>query len=224
MYPARFVSNLGKLDHGDVQKTIAAVQKQLIDMATYWGNYMVLQYVGDRALAPGEPGLTFVDDSNDQYLGEHHLDGVPRGVVLLGACRKFGEDWRETFSHEACEMNGDALANLCYEISGDGTIEAAEASDAVQGSGYTIDGIPVANFVIPAAYFDECGSKYDFQGVLSAPHTRTPSGYRLIRPAGGQWTQDEGETVPESKKVAAMHAWSRRARRAKRPARLAKAA
>jgi hypothetical protein len=216
MYPDVLVSNQSTWDHDAVQRAVAAWQRQIVlDFAPIWGVSGVLHFVKDRPLADGEWGLTITDQSAADYLGEHHLEDVPRGVVLLGACKKFGESPEEVGSHEIVELFGDPEANICVELD-DGTMEALEASDAVQGTGYEIDGVKVANFVTRLGYFCGKGSRYDFRSALTAPHSRTPGGYRLIKPPGGDWTQDVAGALATARKPPR---WSRRGRRAARSGR-----
>lgn len=203
----------------EVEAACAAIQRQLYgDWAPHWASPGVIHYAGPRPLmgasgkVSAEWGITLSDKNARDYLGEHHLDGVPRGVVLLGACKEFGEDWRSVLSHEILELRGDFMANICVELP-DGTIEAYESCDAPQGTDYEIDGVPVANFVVPLGYFSECGNLYDFRKKLTAPHTRTPGGYRLVKKPGEQWSQDEGMHVMASKRREAISPWSRRGRR-----------
>lgn len=212
MYPDILISNLGKYPDDRLQKAVAAYQRQVsFDFAPVAGVSAVVHYVKDHVLVPGEWGITFLNKTNSEYLGEHHLEGDPRGVVLLGACAAAGEDPEETGSHELLELLMDPDAVTSMEIDEDGTEEAKEACDAVQGTGYQIDGVNVANFIYPLAYFCGRGTRYDFRGALKAPHTKTPGGYRLIKKPGEPWTQDEGETISPAKQ--SIQAWSRRGRR-----------
>lgn len=212
MYPDILFSNPGKYDEDRIKKVIAAYQRQVVfDFAPVAGVSATLHYVGDHVLQKNEWAIVFDDKTADGYLGEHHLADAPRGIVLLGACKAYGENPEETGSHELLELLMDPDAVTSMEIDDDGTEEAREACDAVQGTGYTIDGVEVANFIYPLAYFCGRGNKYDHKGALSAPHTKTPGGYRLIKKPGEPWSQDEGEKIHESKRI--IHGWSRRGRR-----------
>lgn len=215
--------NLDRDNYPDhrAQKVVATLQR------VYSGEFigltqatpLELHYVADHKLADNEAGLVFDPRDDDSYLGEHHLERVPRAVVLLGACKKYNENPDETTGHELFETGMDPSGRLCVEIDEQGTEEAWEACDALQGTSKDVDGITVPNFVIPNAYFCEVGIRYDWLGVLSAPHTKTPGGYRLIKKPGEQWSQDNGAKVPQHKKLGLVKPWSRRGRRVHRHAR-----
>lgn len=213
-------SNLARDDYPDhrAQKVVATLQR--IYSSEFIGltqaTPLELHYVQDHKLADNEAGLVFDPRDDDSYLGEHHLETVPRAVVLLGACKKYGENPDETTGHEVFETGMDPSGRLCVEIDDQGTEEAWEAADAVQGSSKEVDGVTIPNFVIPNAYFCEVGTQYDWLGVLKAPHTKTPGGYRLIKRPGEQWSQDEGEKIATHKKLGIVKHWSRRGKRVKR--------
>ncbi len=218
MFPPVAFANLDpNLPHKDVERAIAAYQRKLAyDFAPVNGIYTVLHYVGNRALADDEVGIVFDPRTSSEYLGEHNLEKVPRGVVLTGACKAYGEDPFETGSHELDELLMDPSAAINVTISDDGTEEAYEMDDPVQGTSYIIDGISVANFVHQLAYFNECGSQYDHRKVLKAPHTTTLQGYCLRRKPGQQWQQLDGERVSPFKALENAHKWDRRMRRIKK--------
>jgi hypothetical protein len=204
--------NVSDLAHDDVQKFCAAFQRQLSgDFAPIWGVDLVVHFVKDAALGT-EWGITFDPRTAAEYLGEHHLDAVPRGVVLVGACREAGDNPFEVGSHEGLELAGDPYADVSVQLA-NGDNEALESCDAVQGSGYNIDGVPMANFVTCLGYFrdkpDAAG--YDFRRVLKGPHEMTPEGYRLIQHPGQDWTQVFGQRVNAARVVPGP--WTRRGRR-----------
>lgn len=211
------ISNQGRDQYPDVraQHVVATLQR------VYDGEFlprvqatpMTFHYVADHVLGDTEDGLTIDPRSSSQYLGEHHLDKRMRSTVMLGDCAVDGENPDEVMGHELFEGGMDPPAVLEAVIDAQGTVEAWEACDPLQGTSKTIDGVVIPNFVLPWGYFCEVGTQYDWLGVLTAPHTRTPGGYRLVRAPGQDWTQDEGEKMPSLRRLAELGRWSRRGQR-----------
>src|SRR5262249_26348784 len=71
----------------------------------------------------------------------------PCGVVLVDS----GEPWQAALSHELLELLADPLLRLAAEAvhAGEPAWFALEVCDPVAGDDYEIDGVPVANFVLP---------------------------------------------------------------------------
>ncbi len=186
------------------------------DFAPHAGMSSVLHYAGHNLLKTGEWGITLTDKNANDYLGEHHLEKTPRGVILLGACKADEVDWRSVLSHEVLELLMDASASLCEELD-DGTLLAYEACDPCEGAAgaYEIDGVPMEDFVLPLGYFKGLGSKYDFRGVLTAPRGEklAHGGYQLIRRPGQGWDQIQAAHVRGAKRKENIATWSRRGRR-----------
>jgi hypothetical protein len=122
-----------------------------------------------------------------------NLRGVPYGVVHIDLARKLDENWTVTFAHEALELLGDPQANLLAQgprprsAEGKRTRDTVyhwfEMCDAVQEEKYAIDGVEVANFVLPL-YFtpdEQVGGRNDFLGTKRDGRSLTSFG---INPGG----------------------------------------
>jgi hypothetical protein len=90
-----------------------------------------------------------------------------------------GSDWRTCLGHEALEELADPLCNRLDPVFNRYLVESA---DPVEENGYTIDGIPVTNFVTPSYFGFDTGTRYDFNrqltGNVSSPNGLLPGGYQ----------------------------------------------
>jgi phospholipase C len=175
-----------RLVRANVLRVIRAINRQIQeDFEPYWsfGGQLRLEGMSDETTNAtkavdmrGDAVLYLVDDapSSEDALGFHEANfaGVPYGFVMLELCRKLKEEWSVTLSHEALELIGDSQANLLvkgphpHERNRD-VFHWFEMCDAVQEDTYLIDGVKVANFVLPL-YFTvdgEPGSRNDFLGL-----------------------------------------------------------
>lgn len=178
------VINRSKIKDEEVQKAIRAINRQIAeDFEPYWSFGAVLRLEGSVGGAPnkknlsdlrGEAILYLYDKTNvDGALGYHDTNwrGIPYGFVFTELSEQLGESWTVTLSHEALELIGDAQANLLVqgphpEDASHEVFHWFEMCDAVQSESYSIDGVDVSNFVLPA-YFtvsNEPGSRNDFLG------------------------------------------------------------
>jgi hypothetical protein len=181
-----------KVTDEQVQDAIAAIGIQLSrDVAPFWGNIPALEFVPkDGTPSPNSCPCT-LSDTPDQpgALGYHDegTDGVPYIKVFVVD----GYDWVTTLSHEILELTGNPAANRWCD-SPDGSDYAQELCDAVEGDSYSIDGLNVSNFVLPA-FFDpntQPGERLDVMGNLTAPFTMTPGGYEIHRTEPGEVSQE----------------------------------
>ena len=109
-------------------------------------------------------------------LGYHsaNMRGIPYGFVFTELSEKLGENWTVTLSHEALELVGDPQGNLLVqgphpELPAVQVFHWFEICDAVQSHNYTIEGVNVANFLLPL-YFtfgEQKGARNDFLGTSS---------------------------------------------------------
>jgi phospholipase C len=181
------VINLTKrIKDARVQEVIRAVNRQIADdFEPYWSFGATLRLEGSAGRIPvqespsemrGDAILYLWDDVDTQdALGYHDANakGIPYGFVFMELSRQLGENWTVTLSHEALELVGDAQSNLLAQ--GPHPAEAErevfhwfEMCDAVQDQTYVIDGVEVANFVLPL-YFtpgEQEGGRNDFLGTL----------------------------------------------------------
>ncbi len=133
-------------------------------------------------------------------LAYHTRNAKGRPVVRIGVftALDFGltlKDVEESGSHEVLEAWWDPYANGWTEFDGKKKV-AQEVCDAVQGSGYDLGGVQVANFV-SSRWFDGAalGEQFDFRKVLTAPLTRLSTGYLAF----DDGTQDLGEKIHPAK-------------------------
>lgn len=167
---------------------IAALQKYVDDLlAPAWGVHATLE-PATGVIPAGCWGLFFSDDSDQaQALGYHELDGLfPAGFVFVRTSAAAGVCLTETASHELAELLLDPGANLAA-LSPRGHWVAREVCDPVQGVTIPVNGLPMADFVLPSWYgvgsgpFDQAGACLQAWEVL-------PGGYVPVSD-GQSWTQ-----------------------------------
>lgn len=171
-----------QIDDGEVQRVIRAINRQIAeDFESYWGFGATLRLEGKSSSRPrrqapvdmrGEAILYLMKNADvEDALGYHdsNFRGIPCGFVYTALSEQLGEPWTVTFSHEALELVGDPQANLLAQGPHPHdrrrmVFHWFEMCDAVQGERYEIDGVEVANFVLPL-YFtgsEEAGARNDF--------------------------------------------------------------
>ena len=176
---------------------VHAVGVQLArDVGPEWGPVPALEAVPSSAEptlgatlctmsdTPDEPGAAgyHAEENGEPYIKVFTFEGTS---ALEGA-----QATSVTFSHEACELVGDAPANRWCDRP-DGFDFALELSDPVEGDTYEIDGVSVSNFVY-RAYFDpqsKPGERLDHMGILKKPFTMSPGGYLIKRTEPGMVSQ-----------------------------------
>lgn len=167
----------------EVQDAIRAVNRQIVeDFVPIWGQGRILRLhassfdPADPDTFPEEPVqadsvIYLVDQPTlPGALGYHDMNarGLPYGFVFLLNLA----DWATTLSHEALELISDPTVNIFVpgpdpRDPANVVLHAYENCDAVERTGYEIDGVLVSNFVTPH-YFtfgDEPGTRNDFLGV-----------------------------------------------------------
>ena len=179
------VNRSKKITDEEVQNVIRAINRQIAeDFEPYWSFGATLRLEGalvhsnkkNLSELRGDAILYLFDKADvDGALGYHESNwrGIPYGFVFVELAEQLGESWTVTLSHEALELVGDAQANLLVqgphpEHPRREVFHWFEMCDAVQSDSYTIDGIAVSNFLLPA-YFtmsDEPGTRNDFLGRL----------------------------------------------------------
>lgn len=152
---------------------------------------------------------------NGNAFGYHEANfrGIPFGFVFTELCSRLKENWTVTLSHEVLELIGDAQGNLLVQgphpkYPDKEVFHWFEMCDAVQSQTYEIDGIEVANFVLPL-YFtpgEQEGGRNDFLGKLDddgsglSSFSVSPGGYiGYYDPKTGQ---HETYNIPNDKKAA----------------------
>jgi hypothetical protein len=201
------------------QEVARAINRQIKDdFEPYWSFGGTLRLEGpigqrlrvhDQSDMRGDAVMYLVDGTNTrEAVGWHDANyrDIPYGIVFLGLCEKLQEDWSVTLSHETLELIGDPLCNLLVEGNHPfdrrrRVLHLFEMCDAVQAESYTIDGVPVSNFVLPS-YFslgEQPGRRNDFLGTVHRGKTlqsfgMNPGAYlNIFDPKTRKWSQPEFE-------------------------------
>lgn len=90
-----------------------------------------------------------------------------------------GVSWQSTASHELLETLKDPELGQCVQ-GPSGKIWADEVCDAVESDSYSIDGVPVSNWVTPLwaqSLAPGQPQKYDWMGLCTQPEEIRPGGY-----------------------------------------------
>ena len=174
----------GLLSDEEMQVAIRAINRQIAhDFEPYWSLGAELRLEGRSENKPTRHTLAdmrgdavlYVWDKIDveDALGYHEKNdrGIPYGFVFCYLSKELEEPWSVTLSHEALELIGDPEANLL--VVGPNPRDRRrkvfhwyEMCDAVQAESYEVDGVMVANFLLPL-YFtssEERGGRNDFLG------------------------------------------------------------
>jgi hypothetical protein len=149
----------------EVQQAIRVVNRQIAeDVAPYWGLSATLRLDGTgrggaiRDLR-GDALLTLHDEV--QSFHDVGTAGVPEGVAFTQLQSLVKEShpwlsWTATLSHEAIELVLDPHLNTLvrgpHPESKRQVFYYREVCDPVQSQVYVLDGLPVANFVLPDYY------------------------------------------------------------------------
>lgn len=166
----------------ELQSVIRAINRQIAeDFEPYWSFGARLRLEGKASKAPGKETLSelrgdaviYLWDKTDvdNALGYHanNAAGIPYGFVFTELSTQQKENWTVTLSHEALELLGDAQGNLLVQGPHPADPKQQvfhwfEMCDAVQSQTYRVDGVEVANFVLPL-YFtteEQKGGRNDF--------------------------------------------------------------
>lgn len=172
------------IDDTCLQGVIRAINRQIAeDFKPYWSFGGTLRLEGAIGRDPDITSLVELRGDAVIYLWDkpdmadalgYHSDnarGIPYGFVFTELSKELGEHWSVTLSHEALELVGDAHVNLLVQGPHPQNLAAQvfhwfEMCDAVQTQSYTIDGVAVANFLLPL-YFtteEQEGGRNDFLG------------------------------------------------------------
>lgn len=198
----------GPLDAATLQTMADSLAAYLTeDVAPSWGGvYQVRVGAPDASdLASGEVG-SYIVDSLAQFPGAAALhDITAQGSPVIYAARNEFQSLigtgdplvsalSEGIGHELSETVVDPGANQWADRQ-DGTEEAKEACDRLQGTGYQKDGIMVPNFLLPPAFNPGAPGPWDFKGVLASQYDVAPYGYVILRNIGVMMNQEKGEAT-----------------------------
>jgi hypothetical protein len=185
----------------DFDKLIAALQKFLDEhFVPVWRTPAKL--VKAEKPRPGTWTLMFIDDIDSAedagWLGLHHLEGGhPFAKVFVNAVHANHDKVSVAASHELAEMLVDPSINL-WTVGPNGTMYAYEVCDAVEEEKFSVNSIPMSNFVYPT-YFDlfrkRKSAQFDHMDKIDRPFQILPNGYASVR-TGSKVTE---KTVSKSK-------------------------
>jgi hypothetical protein len=213
-----FVNESTLIGPDDLAACVAALQTQVSrDFAATWGIDARL-HATDRPADDDEVLSLFDDAGQAEARGGHRTGGPrPRGFVFVRPCLDAGEPWQAAVSGELLALLADPL--LCLTAIGPSpggglAVFAVEACDPVADDGYEVNGVPVANFVLPTWFHagplpDE--ALVDYLGRLSEPFTVGPAGVASYCTELGRWQAWFGRRCPKHRRQ--VTAFDRRRRR-----------
>lgn len=198
------------------------MNKQILyDVAPRWQRYANLWYAGNQ-IPPQSTAWRLILMDNPPIgevgaLGYHETVGhdiIPLGYVFNEYAKSDNVPWTVTASHEVLEMLGNEWINASVlRDRPDGTIEIwpREWCDAVQGSSYIVNGVPLSNFVLPEYFSDLSDGPFDLRNELKAPFSIGSGGYSsilILNPPSKESISSKilyGQTYPEWRKMNRHH-------------------
>jgi hypothetical protein len=180
----------------ELARVSAAIQKQVIDdFGPAWDiTATVDPFASVAGLSPDYWPVVIRDDIGVNLPGAHWNDTYDKPFALV-TYRE--EDWPLTTSHEVLEMLADPLGKEFASgpslWPGEGTVEyLVEVCDPCQdaANGYAVNGVVLADFVLPAYYKSFGTGRLSFAGNITEPRAVLPGGYVSWRdPVTGVWSQ-----------------------------------
>lgn len=179
----------GEISDPELLAAIRAINRQIADdFVPYWSMPATLRLEGTLIDQPREnlsaaimrgDAILYVfsgtGDANTEGFHDRNFRGIPYGVVYSEVSVQTGDPWSVTFSHEALELIADPQGN--NYIMGRAPHDPRktvfywfELCDAVSSQTYTIDGVALQNFLLPA-YFEPPvpGARTNFLGTDLMP-------------------------------------------------------
>jgi hypothetical protein len=165
------------------------------DLAGIWGGLYAVRYCpsGD-SLQPNEAAAYLVDSLPDVPGAAAYHDRLPTGMPVIYVALDEFDCWLSGgpsndavsagLGHELAETAGDPGANRWADRA-DGTEEAFELCDRVQGGDYAYDSVNVPNFLLPSAFDPGAPGPFDFKNALTTVTGVTSGGYVILRQQGG---------------------------------------
>lgn len=167
------------------------MNKQILyDVAPRWQRYANLWYAGNQIPSQSAAWRLILQDNppvgEADALGYHDTVGrdiIPLGYVFNQYAKSDNVPWTVTASHEVLEILGNEWINATVlRPRPDRTLEIwpREWCDAVQGSSYVVNGVPLSNFVLPEYFSDLSDGPFDFLNELHAPFSIGKGGYSSL--------------------------------------------
>lgn len=191
-----YVLQLGR-DFSSMWQTLGADIDLPTDLSGYTDDACIVHFVNRIPEAPDALAYHTRDNRGRPLARVGVLTNIDAGLTI--------DDVSESASHEILEAWEDPYCTEWVDYDGVKMV-ADEVCDPVQGSGYRINGVQVANFV-GSRWRDAKGSAgpFDFRNVLTAPLSRLSTGYLAF----DDGTQDLGSMMHAAKKLQAQK-YSRR--------------
>lgn len=198
----------------DAHAACVAVDMQAFEFAQAWGvEYTPVMFFSTDVLTKldGKELTKFVTDARLLTI-QAKLD-VPGALgyhddiagVIFSRVQAQGADTWITLSHEVLEEIGDPTCDV-YTALGDGREQALEACDRVEGDNYVVEGVPLSNYLLPAAFQKDSAGPWDKLGMLQKWDGMTGGGYMIVRDRDGGVTDVFAETAHAQAKVEAKRA------------------
>ncbi len=186
-----------KADLGCNPATLIAALQAYVDkwLAPQWGVSAKL-YVS-LSVKDDEWPLIIADNTDQvQALGYHDLEQKrPCGFVFVETSQRAGVPASDTASHELAELLLDPGCNLGVYSPRSRWI-AREVCDPVQGCPITVNGLPMANFVLPS-WYGAGSAPYDAAGACTQPWEILEGGYIPVWDGNG-WSAVFGSEKAKS--------------------------
>lgn len=217
--PTITVINRAVTPWGVKPEALVSALQRFVDecFAPVWGTPCKLEL--GSTFRPGQWAMVFLDDAHaPEALGYHELtpDGLPLSKVFVRTILNDEQKVSVIAGHELAEMLVNPAINLSVQ-SRDGRLYAYEVCDAVEGTQFSLDEVPMPNFVFPA-FFEgfraRRGDQFDYLNLVKAPFEMLTNGYMPVYEDGG-WTQLFSSTAAEVRYVCRLHSGRRMARRGK---------
>lgn len=169
----------------DFNKLIAALQAYVDrHVAPVWGTSAKLKKT--KGFKKGAWALVFLDDADDDdALAYHDLtpDGMPSSKIFVRTTIQNGDKVSVSASHELVEMLVDPAVNMMTTGPDPHTIYAYESADPVEELAFSVDGIPMSDFVYPSYFetFHKRGSvPFDHMNRVTKPFQILKGGYQSV--------------------------------------------
>jgi len=183
----------------DFGALIAAMQVYVDrHVAPVWGTPAKL--VRSKGFVKGDWAMVFLDDADQPgALAYHDLtpEGLPQSKVFVKTTIENHDLVSVSASHELVEMLVDPAINLMTTGPDPRTIYAYESADPVEALSFSVNGIPMSDFVYPSYFedFHEAGSvPFDRLKKIRRPFQILPGGYQIIF-KNGKWSQVFGSAA-----------------------------
>lgn len=212
-----------------VQSIATACELQLTnEYASHWQAAGIPVAVGskDDAFKEDQCVVQILDSLvAPKALGYHATNGKGRPDIFVGwgiiaangGTLTIGSNsLSDCISHELLEAARDPYCTFWADRP-DGTQQALEIGDPVEGDSYAINGISVSNFVRPR-YFSRGAGPYDHMETLKAPFTMSPGGYSIVRMSSGAIV----DVFANAPHFGGMPEWKRQVKRENASSRMAR--